>query len=246
MIPKIIHYCWFGGKELPKLAQKCINTWKIYFPDYEIKEWNESNFDINCCVYVSEAYAAKKWAFVSDYARFWILYNYGGIYFDTDVEVIKPYDNILKRGAFIGCESGSSKINPGLGIACESGLEIYKEILEFYDKLHFKNSDGTYNLQTVVEYTSDIFIKYGFQNSGNIENIEDVYIYPEEYFCPLNFRTMEMVITNKSYSIHHYSASWTSGKMKIIFSVKRILARVIGVQNVKRISYVISKYLCKR
>ena len=105
MIPRIIHYCWFGGNQLPELAQKCIESWKKYFPDYEIKEWNESNFDLNCCDYVKEAYTAKKWAFVSDYARFWILYNYGGLYFDTDVEVIRDMSEIVNRGAFMGCEA---------------------------------------------------------------------------------------------------------------------------------------------
>ena len=104
MIPKIIHYCWFGGNPLPELAIKCIESWKKYLPDYEIKEWNESNFDINCCAYVREAYEAKKWAFVSDYARFWILYQHGGLYFDTDVELIKSIDDLIVKGAFMGCE----------------------------------------------------------------------------------------------------------------------------------------------
>ena len=105
MIPKIIHYCWFGRNPLPELAQKCIASWKKYLPDYEIKEWNEDNFDVNIIPYTAEAYAAKKYAFVSDYARFWILYKYGGIYFDTDVEVIRPIDDIIAKGNFMGCET---------------------------------------------------------------------------------------------------------------------------------------------
>ena len=147
MIPKIIHYCWFGNAPLPELAIKCISSWKRFCPDYEIKEWNEDNFDIACCPYVAEAYLKKKWAFVSDYARFWILYNYGGLYFDTDVELIKSIDDIVERGAFMGVEKCfdpqafytnkqdfKSKIdelthqklnvNPGLGLAAAPGLGL--------------------------------------------------------------------------------------------------------------------------
>lgn len=119
-IPKIIHYCWFGGKPLPKSAIKCINSWKKLFPDYEIREWNESNFDVNMIPYTKEAYVAKKYAFVSDFARFWILHEYGGIYFDTDVEVIRPMTDILLKGAYFGMENYSS-INPGLGMAAPIG-----------------------------------------------------------------------------------------------------------------------------
>ena len=121
MIPKVIHYCWFGHHPLSPLAKKCMKSWKRYFPDYEIKEWNERNFDVNIIPYVKEAYEAKRYAFVSDYARFWILYRYGGIYFDTDVEVIRPMTDIIERGAFMGCETVANKniplyVNPGLGL----------------------------------------------------------------------------------------------------------------------------------
>ena len=112
MIPKVVHYCWFGGNQLPDDAKKCIESWRKFFPEYEIKEWNERNFDFNCCDYVKEAYAAQKWAFVSDYARFWILYHEGGLYFDTDVEVIKDMSDIIAKGAFMGCET-DNKCAPG-------------------------------------------------------------------------------------------------------------------------------------
>ena len=117
MIPKIIHYCWFGGNPLPEDAKKYIESWRKYCPGYEIKEWNESNFDINCCDYVREAYEAKKWAFVSDYARFYILYQYGGLYFDTDVEMIRPLFSILQKGSFMGMEVNSPAcVAPGLSL----------------------------------------------------------------------------------------------------------------------------------
>ena len=138
MIPKIIHYCWFGRKPLPELAIKCIASWKKFFPDYEIKEWNEDNFDVNQIPYTMQAYKSKKYAFVSDFARFWILYNYGGIYFDTDVEVIKPMDHIIDQAPYMGVEidlnlsdeqSISNSVNPGLGIAAPKGHYFYKKIL---------------------------------------------------------------------------------------------------------------------
>ena len=119
MIPKIIHYCWFGRNPLPESALKCIASWRKFFPDYEIVEWNEDNFDVNTIPYTAQAYAAKKYAFVSDYARLKILYDHGGLYFDTDVEVIKPFDDILAGGAFMGCELTAAQgcaVNPGLGL----------------------------------------------------------------------------------------------------------------------------------
>ena len=215
MIPKIIHYCWFGKNPLPPLAIKCINSWKKYFPDYEIREWNENNFDVNIIPYTKEAYNVKKYAFVSDYARFWILYNYGGLYFDTDVEVIKPMDDIIANGAFMGCENEVKKknhktlsINPGLGIGAKSGLNIYQEILNLYATLHFIRKDGSYNQKTIVYYTTEILCKYGLKQIDEVQNCAGILIYPKEYFSPKNYKTGELAITNKSYTIHHYSASW--------------------------------------
>ena len=136
MIPKIIHYCWFGRNPRPASAKKCIASWRKYLPDYEIKEWNEDNFDVNIIPYTQQAYEMKKYAFVSDYARFWILYHYGGLYFDTDVEVIKSFDDIVDKGAFMGLEIDGTKkdtkiaIAPGLGLGAETGMSIYYQILE--------------------------------------------------------------------------------------------------------------------
>lgn len=221
MIPKIIHYCWFGRNSLPKNAIKCINSWKKYFPGYEIKEWNEDNFDFNCCAYVKEAYHAKKWAFVSDYARFWILYNYGGLYFDTDVEVIKDMSDIIKEGSFMGCEATDKivpglglGVNPGLGLGVNPGLGLYKEILENYQESHFLNSDGSNNYETVVNRTTKILKKHGFKDCNSIQKIADITIYPTEYFCPLDYATGKLEITENSRSIHWYDASWLDERMK--------------------------------
>lgn len=213
MIPKIIHYCWFGENPLPELALRCINSWKKFFPDYEIKEWNEKNFDLECCAYVKEAYKAKKWAFVSDYARFWILYNYGGVYFDTDVEVIKDMRDIIDQGAFMGCET-ADKCAPGLGLGVVPGLDLYKDILVDYQQAHFINDDGSFNYETVVDRVTNILKRHGFIKCENIQKIAEITLYPSEYFCPLDYATGKLNITENSYSIHWYDASWLDEDMK--------------------------------
>lgn len=229
MIPKIIHYCWFGRNPLPPLAVKCIASWKKYLPDYEIKEWNEDNFDVNVIPYTQEAYAAKKYAFVSDYARFWILYRYGGLYFDTDVEVIRPLDDIVERGAFMGLERDYEKraavrsavapglglgCNPGLGLGCNPGLGQYKRIIDAYANFHFLKDDGSLNLKTVVDYTTEMLMQDGLENKLGIQKVGDIYIYPSEYFCPINITTKRLHITPNTRTIHHYAASWTKKGLK--------------------------------
>jgi hypothetical protein len=214
MIPKIIHYCWFGGNPLPELGQKCIASWKKYFPEHEIKEWNESNYDVHKIAYMDEAYMAKKYAFVSDYARFDILYQYGGIYFDTDVEVIKPFDDILARGGFMGIES-VGKVAAGLGIGCNAGLGIGCQILDFYARLHFINDDGTYNLHTVVEYVTDILRKNGLKEENSMQHLDGLTIYPKEYFCPDLLFLKLVKLSENTHSIHHYAGSWLSGKSRM-------------------------------
>lgn len=245
MIPKKIHYCWFGGNPLPELAIKCIDSWKKYCPNYEIIEWNESNFDINCCDYVREAYQAKKWAFVSDYARFKILYENGGLYFDTDVEMMKSFDDVIEKGGFMGRESDTDvSVAPGLGLAAAPGLELYKELLETYHNLRFMNEDGTLNLNTVVDYTTKSLLKHGLKNTKEIQQIAGINIYPKEYFCPMSYDTGELTITTNTYSIHHYTASWYSETEKFAYQLKqkyiKFLPRKIAVilaTSVAKIKY---------
>ena len=228
MIPKTIHYCWFGENPLPSAAKKCMDSWKKFFPEYEIKEWNESNFNINCCDYVKEAYAAKKWAFVSDYARFWILYHEGGLYFDTDVEVIKDMSDIIARGAFMGCETDHTCIhgpvlgaNPGLGLGANPGLDLYKEILNYYDEIHFLC--GGNDTETVVTHTSKILRNHGWIGNGEIEQVDGILIYPPEYFCPMDYKTGKLDITPNTRSIHWYTASWQSSYSKVKTKLQHLL-----------------------
>ena len=244
-IPKKIHYCWFGGKPLNKLGKKCLKSWKKFFPDYEIIEWNESNFNLNCCQYVQEAAKEKKWAFVSDYVRFKALYEQGGLYFDTDVEVVKPFDDILVNGAFMGCENPdldfSYAVNPGLGIAVAPGLDIYKEILEDYEKSSFYKKDGTLNLYTIVQRTTEILRKHGLRDTMDIQKVADITIYPAEFFCPINMRTGRLEMTPNTHSIHRYAGSWCDKKSKTRGKIYRFLTRLFGEKFANKI-----KKMCGR
>lgn len=214
MIPKIIHYCWFGGSPLPPLAMKCIESWKKYLPDYEIKEWNETNFDVNIIPYTKEAYSVKKYAFVSDYARFWILNKYGGIYFDTDVEVVSSMDDILNKGAYMGMERNylgyvKALINPGVGFALPPQHVFLLRIMQVYEKLHFILPNGNYNTEkTIVYYTTKLLQEFGLKNNNDIQLIEGIYVYPSDYFSPIDFITKRLHLTCNTHTIHQYMGSW--------------------------------------
>lgn len=207
-IPKIIHYCWFGGKPLPELAQRCIESWKKYCPDYEIKRWDETNFDLNYNDYVREAYEVKKWAFVTDVVRLYVLINYGGIYMDTDVEVLKPLDELLHYEAVSGFES-ETQIPTGL-MSCREGQELFTEFLHEYDGKHFIKSDGTYDTTTNVKRITDICLKYGFVPNNTLQTIKGFTLLPRDYLCPKNPKTRELNITEHTLTIHHFDGSWLS------------------------------------
>lgn len=237
MIPKIIHYCWFGRNPLPELALKCIESWKKYLPDYEIREWNEDNFDVNIIPYTAEAYQCKKYAFVSDYARFWILNKYGGLYFDTDVEVIKPMDDIISKGAFMGCEKMTdiqvimNKCRypaPGLGMGCEAGHPFLNEIIDIYKNIHFLGKDGQMNQKTIVAYTKEILLAKGLSDSKKMQHVYGFSIYPDDYFCPMDLEGV-LKVTENTRSIHHYMASWNSDSKikKTLNKIKKIIVKMM-------------------
>ena len=204
---------------MPKLAHKCIDSWKKHLPDYEIKEWNEDNFDVNIIPYTAEAYKAKKYAFVSDFARFWILYKYGGLYFDTDVEIIKPMDAIIEKGPFMGIENNGATttgVAPGLGLGVTPGLGLYKEILDYYAGEHFLNPDGSENLTTIVLRTTDILKKHGLEEENRFQTVAGVNIYPLDYFCPIRITDGKLCLTENTVSVHHYAASWTTPTHRLL------------------------------
>lgn len=230
MIPKVIHYCWFGHNGMSENEMKCIDSWRKHCPGYRIVEWNERNFDVSVCQYVQEAYDKGKWAFVSDYARFKILYQNGGLYFDTDVELIRPIDDIVAAGPFMGCEHDANcdegiMVNPGLGLGCEAGDKICYEVLESYEKDAFVFSNGSINYQTIVIRVTDILKRNGLLGVSGIQNISGMSVYPAEYFNPKDFFTGELSITENTRSIHHFNMSWVPESRKKEYAIYAAFAR---------------------
>ena len=243
MIPKIIHYCWFGRNPLPTSAKKCIASWKKFLPDYEIKEWNEDNFDVNAIPYTQQAYEAKKYAFVSDYARFWILYHEGGLYFDTDVELVGNLDEIIARGPFMGIEQGASldgkpMVAPGLGLGVEAGHVFYQKMLQVYDNQCYFNSDGSQNNITIVTYTTRELYAHGMKPSEDMQVVEGIWLYPADYFCPMDSTTGIITTTERTVAIHHYDCSWMDHNSLSfrIHQLKNCIYRMIGQANAIKIN----------
>lgn len=241
MIPKVIHYCWFGGKELTSLAKKCIESWRKFFPDYEIRCWNESNFDVNKIPYTAEAYAQRKYAFVSDYARFWILYNYGGIYFDTDVKVLKQMSHIINKGEFMArenCEySKNTGVAPGLGLAMKKGSPVLRDLLDIYESMGFINPDIDPQGKTIVDIASEYFENKGLKYEQTVQQVAGITIYPEDYFCPLKAVTGHKEFTNNTVAIHLYSGSWTTKSNRLKGKIKRLVGQKISLFLINLKSY---------
>lgn len=218
MIPKTIHYAWFGNNPLPPLAIKCMESWKKYCPDYEIKGWNESNYDYTLHPYPYEAYKHKKYAFVTDYMRMDILYRYGGIFFDTDVEIIKNFDSLMTYEGFTGFECGEFEefpVNVGIGIGANKGNPIIKAMLDDYDGRQFIDEKGKLNMTPCPLYQTRVLKSFGLIPENTCQNLGDMIVFPTEYFCPKNYYTAKTKITPNTYSIHHYSATWMPSYRKI-------------------------------
>ena len=206
MIPKIIHYVWIGGSPLPSLAKKCLETWKTFCPDYEIKKWDETNFNISSNQYCREAYEAKKFAFVSDYIRLYALVSYGGVYLDTDVELLKPIDNFLVHQAFSGFENDKA-IPTGI-MACERGFPLFHNLLSEYENRCFTSFNGEYNLTTNVSYITNYCLKHGLVLNGSLQTVDGFTLYPKDVFCPRNFIDGKYDITKNTVAVHHFAGSW--------------------------------------
>lgn len=243
MIPKVIHYCWFGGKPLPPLAEKCIASWRKYLPDYEIRRWDETNFDVEAHPYTRDAYAAGLYAFVSDYARFKILFENGGVYFDTDVEVIRPMDDVIAAGPFMGFESDGVKtpvaVAPGLGLSAQPDMELYGEILRRYDEVSFHNEDGSRNLYSMIPMVTDLLVSKGLKGGVGIENVAGVNVYPQEWFNPFEDSTGRLKTTDNTKTIHWYSKSWMPKESFIMLWAKRMARRLFGVDVVARLGRIV-------
>lgn len=221
-IPKIIHYIWIGNKKKPKIFRKCYKSWKRHLVDYKIMEWNESNLPLNLNKYVSDAIVNKKYAFASDVFRWYILYNYGGIYLDIDVEILKPLDIFLEHELFTGLEK-ENIIAPGLIFGAVKGNSFIKSLLEDYNRRSFIINNKM-NLTTICTYTTNKYLEY--VSKGN--EVDFLKVYPERYFQPMNLETRKITVTNETYTIHHYQASWHNRPEKIKNFLSRKLIKYLG------------------
>jgi len=210
---KKIHYCWFGRTPKPSCFDQCFKSWCTFFPDYEIIEWNESNYDFMTIDYTREAYEAKKFAFVSDYARLDILYQHGGIYFDIDVEVLKPFGDILLNDGFAGMDQFGF-VATGLVLGCKPGLTIIKEMRDDYLNRHFKRKNNSYDLTGCPAIQTDFLQKKGYKKMQIIQKINGMKIYPAFYFCPKSRGNLS-IKTSEAYTIHYGNASWQPTHQKI-------------------------------
>ena len=233
-IPKKIHYCWLGRNPKPKSVLKCIESWKKFCPDYEIIEWNEDNLDISSHLYSRQAYEAKAWAFATDYFRLWIVYTHGGIYLDTDVEIIKPLDPLLENKAFMGFEE-EDKIASGLGFGAEAGSPFLAENMKIYEALAFRNEDGTYNRLPAPEYSTKVAMAHGLtKDDGKIQQVLDLTCYPREYFSPKDYFTGRLHVTKNTYSIHHYDSTWFTPEEQVQRKRDLVVARLRYITLIPR------------
>lgn len=248
MIPKRIHYCWFGKGKMPELAVKCINSWKRILPDYELIRWDEETFDINSCDYVREAYEARKYAFVTDYVRLFALYNYGGIYMDTDVEVFQNLDRFLGNVAFSGFENESS-IPTGI-MAAEKGYHCFGELLNDFRTKHFFLENGKYDYTTNVETITNYYRRKGLVPNNTKQVIDGFLVMPAITFCPA---PEDIIKKNMSliYTVHHKNGSWiphelrvdkNSFKYRYKIKIKKLIKFLIGYNNYGNTIRFINKY----
>lgn len=207
LIPKVIHYCWFSGKEMPEKYQRCIESWKKYCPDYEIKRWDESNYDIGKNPYMKAAYEHQKWGFVPDYARLDILYRHGGIYIDTDVELVRSLNELLYQPAFCGVEKWGN-VNMGSCSGAVAGHPMIKKMLDAREDISFIRGDGSLNPETCGVYETGPFIAEGMSVDNRVQTVHGMTVYSSDYFCPYDYMSGELTMTDNTFSIHHFNGGW--------------------------------------
>ncbi len=260
MIPKIIHYCWFGRNPMPELAEKCIKSWKKYCPDFEIIQWNEDNFDISACpLYVRQAYEHKKWAFVTDYVRLKVVYDQGGVYLDTDVELRKKLDPLLKWKAYFGFgEQG--KVGTGLGFGAEKGAPILEELMADYEGVPFVLEDGSFDRTTCPNRNTPVFKRHGLRTDNTYQELPgSIAVLPMEYLCPIDYDTGIKKLTPNTISIHWFSGSWSTteeqelqrkkqkrnrswqAKDRLIHLPNRVLRKLLGNERYEKLKLILKR-----
>lgn len=226
-IPKKIHYCWFGNGQKNELVQKCIESWKKFCPDCEIIEWNESNYDVSQNLYMKQAYEARRWGFVSDYARLDIIYEHGGIYLDTDVEVVRSLEELYDGNGFFGFEkpaNGTSfLVNTGQGFGAPPHNEVILRMREIYNEITFIDERCKEKLTPCPYYNTMVLEELGLKKDNRKQYIGDIVVYPDDYFCPFNWGSRKMDITERTFAVHHFNASWLSEKEKKVRKIKRYI-----------------------
>lgn len=233
-IPKIIHYCWFGGKEKPDIVKRCMASWHEHLTDYQLIEWNEHNFDISHNAYVNEAYKAGKFAFVSDYVRVYALYHYGGIYLDTDVEVFKPFDDLLHHESFWGFEQENFIATSTIGAA--KGNKLIQTFMDSYSQKNFILADGSFDSLTNVAMITKLLGDWGVKPDGSYQEIEGIgAFYPQTYFSPYDYINCRHFNTSNTYAMHHFYKSWLPPKARLKGQMKLLASKVIGGNNIARI-----------
>ncbi len=222
LIPKTIHYFWFGGNPKSELINNCIASWRKFCPDYEIIEWNESNYDVNKSRFMAEAYKEKKWGFVTDYARVDILCQYGGIYMDTDVEIIKPLDDLLYNEAYFGF-GNYGRVASGLSFGCVKNHALVKELFDMYDSISFNDSKNGNDMMTNTMREAAIFEKHGLIQNNKFQIINNAAIFPPDFFAPLIPGTTKINLTENTFSIHHNDFSWAGKheKSEYVYSITK-------------------------
>ena len=229
MIPQKIQCCWLGSRPLGKLEQSCVASWSRACPDYEIVFWNETNSPVNDNDYVKEAYRMKKWAFVSDYVRLRILSEYGGVYLDTDVELLKPLDRFINQAGFIGFESRQNVATCVMG--CVPGQPFFSWAAREYDKRVFCTADGNCDCTTNTTWLTDILCRRGLRQNGLTQCVSNITIYPPDVFCPLDLQTGKLRLSEQSAAIHHFAGSWMTPRQR--FHTK--IAQYIGAENTRKL-----------
>lgn len=238
MIPKIIHYCWFGKGELPEKARKCIASWKRFCPDYELIQWNEDNYEIPGIPFLKKAYEDRKWSFVTDYVRLDVIHRMGGIYFDTDVELLKPIDELLSYQAYFGFEEAAA-VNTGLGFGAEKHCDVLREMMRCYEQLLPCQTNEEYVQDTCPIVQTPILEKRGLLLNGKTQRLGAIMVFSAEYMNPRDFMTGRLQKTENTISIHWYDASWQSLADQKVQELRHKLTPLFGAKNAWRIAVLI-------